>query len=94
MRRDARVDENQALIVQVLRRVGAKVKDTHILGNGFTDIAVLFHGVVHLMEIKVPGGKLTPDEQEFHDAWGDSPFVHIVYSVEEVLEAIRVEFGA
>ncbi len=92
--RDARVDENQALIVQVLRRVGATVKDTHTLGSGFTDIAVLFHGAVHLMEIKMPGGKLTPGEQEFHDVWGGSPFVHIVHSAEEALKAIGVEFGA
>lgn len=93
MRRDARVDANQAEIVEALRQVGAVVFDTHALGGGFLDIAVLFRGAVHLIEIKMPGGKLTPAEQEFHDAWGNSPFVHIVYSMEDALEAIGVEIG-
>ena len=92
MRRAAKVDLNQAQIVLALRKAGAKVEMLHQLGNGIPDILVGFRGQLLLMEIKdgsLPpsGRKLTPDEQEWHDAWNGYP-VYVINSVTEALDKI------
>lgn len=86
--RAAKSDANQPEIVKALRQVGAIVTDTHRNGDGFPDIAVLYRGYVHVIEIKMPGGTLTKAEKKWHSLWGDSEFVHIVYSVDGALAAI------
>ena len=93
MRRAAKVDLNQAQIVLALRKVGAKVEMLHQLGHGVPDILVGFRNQLMLMEIKdgsLPpsGRKLTPDEQEWHDAWSGFP-VYVISSVPEALEKLK-----
>jgi len=83
MRRAARTDRNHAEIRDGLRRMGIKVIDTSRLGDGFVDIVVCHGGRVYLMEIKMPGCKLTPDEGAFHTVYDG--YVSIVYSVEDAL---------
>ncbi len=74
MRRKARVDSNQAEIVETLRAMGASVAPTHTLGSGFPDLVVGWRGINLLLEIKdgekAPSKRqLTPDEQRWHDDW-------------------------
>lgn len=89
--RNARVDNNQADIVAVLREVGATVQPLHFVGRGCPDILVGFRGVNYLMEIK-DGNKalskrqLTPAEREFHATWGGQ--VAIVEDYEAALAVI------
>lgn len=91
MRRKARADANQPDIVEALRAVGASVAHIHMVGQGLPDIIVGFHGVNYLMEIK-DGGKppskrrLTPNEQDWHDAWRGS--VVVVNDEDQALRAI------
>lgn len=91
MRQNARKDANQDDIVSGLRAVGASVAVTHQLGDGFVDIVVGFRGANYLIEIK-DGSKppsrrrLTPDEQEFHDAWRGR--VDVANSLDEALRII------
>ena len=91
MRRYARVDENQRDIVAALRAAGASVLHMHELGRGAPDIAAGFRGENHFLEIK-DGSKppsarrLTPKEQEWHDAWQGQ--VAVVNTPEEALAAI------
>lgn len=91
MMRNARVDNNQADIVAVLREVGATVQTLHFVGKGCPDILVGFRGVNYLMEIK-DGNKaaskrqLTPAEREFHATWAGQ--VVIVEDYEAALAVI------
>jgi hypothetical protein len=95
MRRAARVDANQTEIVQALRGVGATVAITSMVGQGYPDLTVGYHGRNYLLEIKdgsKPPSKrrLTPDEQEFHDTWRGTVF--IVNSVDEALQVLGVTY--
>lgn len=91
MRRAAKVDTNQAEIVEALRRAGASVFPTHTVGRGFVDLVCGFRGENYLIEIKDGSRppskrKLTTDEREFHQTWRGS--VHVVESVDQALQLI------
>ncbi len=91
MRRDARVDANQARIVEVLRQVGATVQHLHTVGTGCPDILVGWQDNNYLMEIKdgrKPPSKrrLTDDEIKWHDTWGGQ--VAIVHNETEALSVL------
>jgi hypothetical protein len=86
MRTHGKVDANHTEIVQALRDIGASVQSLASLGNGCPDILVGWMGNNYLMEIKSPGGKLTPDESEWDRMWqGDNS---IVYSIDDALTII------
>jgi hypothetical protein len=88
----AKVDANQAAIVQVLRDCGLEVELTHRLGKGFPDIVVggynrrLDQLANLLVEIKVPGKEddLTADEVKWHARWRGPKL--IASSAESVLQ--------
>lgn len=90
MRRAAKTDANQTLIVAGLRACGAKVLSLAAVGKGCPDILVI-HPVkgLQLMEIK-DGNKppsaraLTPDQVEFHQHWP----VTVVINVEQAIAAL------
>lgn len=86
MRCAARVDRNQAEVVQALRKVGASVQLLHQVGGGCPDIGVGFRGHTYLLEIKAEGGRLTEDEREWHQQWRGH--VAVVYSVGDALRVI------
>jgi hypothetical protein len=70
MRRRAKVDANQSLIVDALRERGWFVHSTAQLGRGFPDLLIGRKGVLRLVEVKdgakVPSArKLTAKEGEF-----------------------------
>src|SRR5690554_6588242 len=54
MRRVAKVDENQAAVIEAMRRIGAYVLFTHQLKNAF-DCVVVYRVKTFLVEIKNPG---------------------------------------
>jgi hypothetical protein len=90
MRRAARVDDNQAKIVEGLRGLGATVRSTAAIGEGFPDIAVGFRGKNWFFEIKdgskpPSGRKLTEFEVLFHDDWRGQADV-----IESLDDALRV----
>ncbi len=74
VRRANRVDDNQKLLVELWRRMGATVLILSDVGNGCPDVLVGYNGLNALIEIKdgskVPSKqKLTIPEAEFHDSW-------------------------
>ena len=82
MRRRARVDRNSVEIVRTLRQLGFLVFDCSRVGQGWPDLAVCRGGVVQLVELKTPTGKLTPDQVRFMDAgWP----VKVIRNVDECL---------
>lgn len=69
-----RVDGNQKLIVELLRRLGASVLLLSRVGDGCPDILVGYNGMNALVEIKdgsksPSGQKLTLRESQFHEMW-------------------------
>ncbi len=90
MRRDARVDDNHAEIVRVLRECGMTVESLAAVGGGVPDLLVGWHGRNWLLEVKdgrkVPSARLlTPDQQEWHERWRGQRAV-----VESPEQALRV----
>lgn len=86
MRRAAKKDANQTDVVRILRQCGLKVALTHQLGDGKPDFVVsgekldylagLSRGPAMLwVELKSPGGKLTPAEEKFHQEWEGLPIM-------------------
>lgn len=95
MRRAAKVDANQAQIVEALRVVGCTVQPLHTVGGGCPDILCARAGVNYLLEIKdgrkPPSARaLTPDQVEWHDLWRGQ--VAVVCNVKEALEAVGIPF--
>jgi hypothetical protein len=88
-RRAHKVDGNQAEIVAALRAVGATVQILSAVGDGCPDILVGRNGRNYLMEIKVPGGKLTPDQVEWHCGWRGR--ARIVESKRDALKALGIK---
>ena len=77
MRRIARTDDNQQLIVKQLRQLGCSVAITSMIGKGFPDLVVGYQNKNYLIELK-DGAKvkskkgLTMDEAKFFTAWKGS----------------------
>lgn len=93
MRRAAKADDNQAVIVAAFRAMGCTVQHLHTVGRGVPDLLVFVPGIdgvrqaeTCLVEIKdgnKPPSKqrLTPDERAFVDQWRGP--VYVVRSIEE-----------
>ena len=79
----ARKDRSQALIVEGLRRIGAKVIPTS--QKGVPDLSVGYQGVNYYLEVKDEKGKLTPAQVEFFDMWPGQAAI-----VRNLDEALRV----
>lgn len=83
-----RVDANQAEIVAALRAAGCSVFCTHETAHGFPDLVVARDRRTILLEVKSPGGKMTPGQLAFFDDWRGE--VYVVRSVDDALRAIGV----
>lgn len=81
-----KVDANQAVIVDTLRKLGASVISLHDAGSGIPDLLVGFRGVTKLIEVKNPDtkGKLNERQLHWHAVWRGDP-VAVVYTVDDVI---------
>lgn len=84
--RAAKSDRNQPEIVSALREIGATVKVLSTVGQGFPDLCVGYAGVNALLEVKMPDGKLTPDQVVLHGEWRGK--IRIVRSAKEAVETV------
>lgn len=87
MRRAAKVDANQSIVIGAFRRLGCTVQPLHMVGMGCPDALVGFKGRNYMVEIKdgekVPSArKLTEPEAEWHRDWRGH--VCIVESLDDV----------
>jgi hypothetical protein len=85
-----RVDQNQPVIVQALRAVGATVQPLHTVKHGCPDLLVGYRGANFVLEVKNPAQrpsdrKLTPDEKAWHEAWRGQKAV-----IETIDEALKI----
>lgn len=95
VRRAAKVDDNQAVIVGALRALGASVQPLHAVGEGVPDLLVGYRGRNILLEVKDGGKapsrqKLTPAQVSWHGAWRGQ--VAVVSSIAEAVEAAGIPF--
>jgi hypothetical protein len=86
MRRAAKVDGNQALIVSAMRRIGAQVLHLHQIGKGCPDLLACYRGRNVLLEVKLPGETINKDQAEFIAMWGGE--LHVVRTPEEAVAAL------
>lgn len=92
MKRNARVDGNQKLIVSQIRALGGVVLHTHQLKNAF-DILVGYNRKLYMIEIKKDKkSKLTPGEQKCK-AMFESVKVpyYVIWDIEQFIEIINVK---
>lgn len=86
------VDENQAEIVDALRRAGVSICDTSGVGHGFPDLIAGLRGRNILIEVKNPknayGKKGLSESQEKFDRQWQGEKVHIVRSVGDALKVV------
>lgn len=92
MRRVAKVDANQAAVVEALRKIGAEVTHLHTLGQGVSDLLVSFRQRWFLLEVKdgskIPSKqRLTKDEADWIGR--QKAPVHIVKSSLEAVELLQ-----
>lgn len=83
-----RTDRNQPDIVAALRKMGASVTTTHMVGHGFPDLVIGFRGVTLLAEVKNGEAGLTEDERAWHAAWRGQ--VVIVRTLDDVAALLGV----
>jgi hypothetical protein len=92
VRRAARVDENQAEIVDCLRGIpDCTVLVLSAVGSGCPDVMVGYRGANFLFEIKNPkkpkaDQELTDDQRKFHGAWKGQ--VQKVFSLKEIVTTL------
>lgn len=92
-RRAARTDDNQAEIVEALRKVGCSVQSLAMVGKGVPDLLVGLRGRNWLFEIK-DGNKppsqrrLTGDEATWHLRWDGQ--VKTIESAEDALRYLEL----
>lgn len=95
VRRAARVDANQSLLVELWRRLGATVQILSAVGNGCPDILLGYNGLNALVEIKdgskVPSKqKLNKLQVEFHEAWrGHVCVIHNEHEATQLIYKMR-----
>ena len=84
-RRAARRDDNEREILDALQRLGFRV--IQLSHPGIPDLLVLNPrtAMLRLLEVKRPGGKLTPAQVRRSGCWP----VHIVHNPAEAIEAMR-----
>jgi hypothetical protein len=92
--RAARVDANQAAIVDALRKAGATVQPLHTVGQGVPDLLVGYRLQTILIECKdgdkAPSERrLTPDQLAWHREWRGGPLA-VVCDVESALRVLGV----
>ena len=92
MRRAARVDNTQPVIVRALRDCGWTVLDLSGVGHGCPDIIVGAAGVNVALELKSPRGGLTPDQVEWHADWRGQ--VAVAHTPDEAIAIVSAAVGA
>jgi len=96
LRRAARVDENQKVVVAALKQAGATVELLHAVGKDVPDLLVGFNGMNFLIEVKNPNrksprGRIRPSDNmhaDWHAAWRGQ--VATVWTELEALQVIGV----
>jgi hypothetical protein len=88
-----KVDLNHDKVREGLLQRHYGVFDIHAIGGGAPDLLALTPwGVLELLEVKQPSGKLNDNEIKWHREWASrGGHVHIAYSAEQIDQELRKE---
>ena len=78
-------DSNQGEIVQALEKIGCSVYDASRVGE-IPDLIIGFRGLVCLLEVKTPTGRMKKSQIQWHKEWNGHSCV--VRSPMEAIEAV------
>lgn len=81
-----RSDANEQEIVEALRRAGYYVERLGSVGRGVPDLLVADKDRIVLLEVKMPNGKLTEDQESWHAKFPRR--VAIVHTPTEAIQAM------
>jgi hypothetical protein len=93
MRRAAKTDQNQTIVVEALRAAGCRVQSLASVGDGVPDLLVgLPNRRLILLEVKdgdkpPSDRKLTPKQVTWHETWQGWP-VYVVESIDHALNVV------
>lgn len=86
-----KVDTNHLEIKMALISAGYPTWDCSSYGRGISDLLVMSKSCKFVaLEVKHGKGKLTPDEVQFFTTFAGAP-CYVVRSIEDALEAMRIE---
>jgi hypothetical protein len=90
----ARVDDNQAEIVEALRKAGATVQSLAEVGRGCPDLLIGYQNKTALIEVKDGAKspserKLTPAQDKWHADWRGGTLC-AVDNIEAALRVLKV----
>ena len=82
----AKADRNQQEIVQALKRIGCDVEYIRTP----VDLLVGLRNMNFLLEVKIPGGELTPEQKDFFAKWrGQKAVVTNIHEAFKAVGAVR-----
>ena len=81
-----RRDKNEAAIVKALRDFGATVE----LIDTPCDLLVGYNNKPYLVEVKTPGGRLTPRQKKFAKEWQGGELI-VTTDAETVINYLRID---
>jgi hypothetical protein len=94
--RTHRSDSNAEMIINALRGQGCSVFRINPSGGrtaGLPDLLIGIDAKTVLAEVKVPGGKLTPDQKLWHMQWRGST-VWLLQTLEDVGSLVKYYKGS
>ncbi len=94
MSRAAKIDANQPMIVEALRKAGATVQSLAAVGQGVPDLLVGYRNKTALVEVKdgskCPSARqLTTEQQQWHQNWKGGTLA-VVPDVEAALRVLKL----
>jgi hypothetical protein len=84
-----RKDKNHAEVVELFLHAGLEVLDLSAVGGGVPDVLLGKRDRLVLVEVKIAKGKLTPEQEAFHQKWP----VRVVRSLEDAMALVRSLIG-
>jgi predicted HAD superfamily phosphohydrolase YqeG len=81
-------DANHAELTRYYEQMGASVKDTAMVGDGWTDVVIGYRGIDSQAEFKTVNGILEQSQVDHHRDWrGRRP--RVVRNLNDVIDHIR-----
>jgi len=91
VRRRAKVDGNQAEIVEALRQIGCSVQSLASVGDGCPDLLVGYRGRNVLVEVKRAKGRITEDQWRWRNGWvGQAAIVRTVTDAVNLIAELKL----
>lgn len=85
--RRKRVDANQRIIAEALRKAGVGVCILSAAGDGIPDLLCANHERTWLVEVKTATGDLTADQTRFFGSWPGE--IQLVRTVEDAMATVH-----